>query len=153
MNTWDRGALFHLSGALQRRFAVIHVGPPDDAGYARLLDRHARGGDAPPLDPVARAMLGRLFSRRGLLAHRPFGPAIAIDVLRYVRRRASPGEALAEALGMMLVPQLEGLPGDAAAAVADLLDAELEDVATRAARADLRARLRELHPDLHEPGG
>src|SRR6185312_11926781 len=60
MNTWDRGALFHLSCALQRRFAVIHVGPPDDAGYARLLDRHAREGDGPPLDPAVRAALMRL---------------------------------------------------------------------------------------------
>ena len=152
MNTWDRGALFRLSYALLRRFAVIHVGAPDDAGYARLLDRHASElGDDPSLDPATRAALGRLFRSTGLLAHRPLGPAVALDMIRYIRRRAAPGEGLAEAIAMYLLPQLEGLPADAAAAVADLLDTELAAVASPRARLELRARLRELFPDLRLP--
>jgi 5-methylcytosine-specific restriction protein B len=153
MNTWDRGGLFRLSHALLRRFAVVHVGPPGDAGYARLLDHHASepGGD-PPLDPRARAALGRLFCGSGLLAHCPIGPAIAIDMIRYARRRAAPEVGLAEAVAMVLLPQLEGLPADSAAVVASLLDAEVGRSSSAEARGELRARLRELCPEAYFDG-
>jgi 5-methylcytosine-specific restriction protein B len=155
MNTWDRGALFRLSYALRRRFAIVHVGPPDDGGYARLLDHHARHASAsgdPPLDPGSHAALGRLFHSSGLLAHCPVGPAIALDMIRYARRRAAPGEGLAEAAAMYLLPQLEGLVGEAAAAAADVLDAELGRTASPKARDELRARLRELSPEWSRGG-
>ena len=149
MNTWDRTALFRLSYAALRRFAIIHVGAPDDGAYARLLEHHAREGDAaPPLDPGERDALGRLFCSTGLLAHRPVGPAIALDMIRYLRRRGAPGDGLAEAVAMYLLPQLEGLPPDAAIAVLGLLDAELGRVSSARARGELHARARELFPDL-----
>ena len=47
---------------------------------------------------------------------------------------------------MILLPQLEGLTGEAAAAVAGLLDAEL--VASARARRELGARLRELFDEV-----
>ncbi|MFT3768307.1 MAG: AAA family ATPase [Minicystis sp.] len=145
MNTWDRAALFRLSYAVQRRFAIVHVGAPDDAAYARLLERHAREGDAPPLDDASLAALLRLFSAAGLLAHRPIGPAIALDMVRYLRRRGEPGEGLAEAFTMYLLPQLEGLAPDAATAIWALLDAEAAR-APEHARRELLARFRELFP-------
>jgi MoxR-like ATPase len=171
LNTWDRATLFRLSAALLRRFAVVHVGPPDDAGYARILDRQALvndGGDPhtpgaaaegadPPLDAQAHEILGRLFSCAGLLAHCPVGPAIALDMVRYARRRGAgegclPGDALAEAAAMVLLPQLEGLPGDAALEVASVLDAEISPSTSVPALAELRARLRELCPDFRTRG-
>ena len=48
MNTWDKTSLFRLSYAVQRRFAVVHVGIPDDATYAHLIDRF---GATPGIDP------------------------------------------------------------------------------------------------------
>jgi hypothetical protein len=154
MNTWDRGALFRISYALRRRFAIVHVRPPDDEGYARLLDHHARlGSGDPPLDPGSRAALGRLFASSGLLACCPVGPAIALDMIRYARRRAAPGDGLAEAAAMVLLPQLDGLAADAAATAAGLLDAELGRSASPQARDELRARLRELSPEWSQGGG
>ncbi|MBK7760188.1 MAG: AAA family ATPase [Deltaproteobacteria bacterium] len=46
MNSWDRTSLFRLSAALQRRFAVIYVGPPDERDLETLLRGAAarRGG-------------------------------------------------------------------------------------------------------------
>jgi MoxR-like ATPase len=148
MNTWDRAALFRLSYAVQRRFAVVHVGVPGDDPYARLLDRGAREGDAPPLDAATLSSLGRLFRAEGLFAHRPIGPAIALDIVRYLRRRAAGPEALAEAFAMYLLPQLEGLGPDAAAAVWALLDAEIAG-APAATRGELEARFREMFPHAH----
>ncbi|APR81133.1 Hypothetical protein A7982_06480 [Minicystis rosea] len=145
MNTWDRAALFRLSYAVQRRFAIIHVGAPDDDAYARILDQHASSGAAPPLEGSARAALGRLFCSRGLLAHRPVGPAVAIDMARYLRRRGAAEEALAEAIAMYVLPQLEGLAPDAAAAVWALLDEETRGAPERARR-ELGARFGELFP-------
>ena len=58
MNTWDRASLFRLSYALERRFARVHVGVPDDAAYARLIRRAALGeGEGSPLEscPAPRA--------------------------------------------------------------------------------------------------
>jgi MoxR-like ATPase len=146
MNTWDRGALFRLSFAVQRRFAIVHVGAPDDAAYARLLARHARAGDRPPLDAAALASLCRVFSAAGVLAHRRIGPAVALDMIRYLRSRDA-REGLAEAFAMYLLPQLEGLAPDAALAVWSLLDAELES-APSPSRGELEARFRELFPGL-----
>jgi MoxR-like ATPase len=143
MNTWDRAALFRLSYAVQRRFAVVHVGVPGDEACARLIERGAREGAAPPLDDGVRASLVRLFRAAGLLGHRPIGPAIALDMVRYLRRRDAGREALAEALSMYLLPQLEGLGADAAAAVWALLDAEIAG-APAAARGELEARFREM---------
>jgi 5-methylcytosine-specific restriction enzyme B len=152
LNTWDRAHLFRLSAALLRRFAVVHVGPPDDAGYARILDREASAHAAdPPLDPAVRAAMGRLFCASGLLARCPIGPAIALDMTRYARRRDAGGEGLAEAVLVVLIPQLEGLPQGDALAVASILDAELSAVAPASALEEVRARLLDLCPDF-EPG-
>ena len=146
MNTWDRTALFRLSYALHRRFAVVHVGAPDDAGFARLIERHAAPADGPPLDPGVTAALLRLFSSEGVLSHRAVGPAIAIDMVRYLRRRAS-GDGLAEAVGMYLLPQLDGLALGSAEAVFRAVDEGVAGVASAGARGELCARFEEIFPD------
>lgn len=153
MNTWDRSSLFRLSYALERRFAVLHVGVPDDAGYARLVERLAseRSVD-PPLDPPAAARLLQLFCASGVLAHRPVGPAIAADMIRYLRRRGAPAEGLAEAIAMILLPQLEGLDDEAAAAVWALLAGLLAGWAAPRALAELEAHFRALFPGARISG-
>ncbi len=142
MNTWDRTALHRLSYALTRRFAVVHVDVPDDDAYARLLDREAsREGHDPPLDPAITRRLAGLFRSTGLFAYRPIGPAIALDLIRYVRRRDAGGAGLAEALAMFVVPQLEGLASDAAPAVIQLFEATLAHLAAAPEIAGLAARV------------
>jgi MoxR-like ATPase len=155
MNTWDKGALFRLSYAIQRRFAVVHVGVPDDAGYARLLTERARdGGRHGEVPPPALAVLLRLFRGAGLLAHRPLGPAVALDVVGYLATRGAEvgvGDALAEAFAMYLLPQLEGLDPDAAEQVFAILDGELRAIASREARAELAVLYGLLFPHATLP--
>jgi MoxR-like ATPase len=156
MNTWDRTALHRLSYAFSRRFAVVHVGVPDDDAYARLLDREAsREADDPPLDRAITERLTRLLRSSALFAHRPIGPAIALDMIRYLRRRDAGGEGLAEALAIFLLPQLEGLPSHAAPAVRALFASTLARLAPAPALADLTARVDEalgVRGDLDDPG-
>jgi MoxR-like ATPase len=147
MNTWDRAALFRLSYAVQRRFAIVHVGVPDDAAYARLL---ARAAAAPaleaPLDASGLRGLEKLFQQRGLIGLRPVGPAIAIDMVRYLRRRGAGGDGLAEAIGMFLLPQLEGLEPEAAAEALRRIRAALAGGASPGALAEIDARFEEAFP-------
>lgn len=147
MNTWDKTSLFRMSYALERRFAIVHVGVPADDRYARLLALHGtRAAADPPLDPAALAALTRLFCSTGILAHRPVGPAIAIDMIGYLRRRGAASEGLAEAVAIHLVPQLEGLDVEAAAAIRDRVIEALSPVTSRCAMAELAACLRALAP-------
>ena len=152
MNTWDKTSLFRLSYAVQRRFAIVHVDVPDDAAYAALLRRHAaQQGFDPPLEQGATEVLVDLFSSDGLLGLRPLGPALPLDMLRYVRRRAASepsfvGDALAEALAMFVLPQLEGLDQEAAGkALAAMADA-LRERCSRAGLQELRERFVDLFP-------
>jgi MoxR-like ATPase len=148
MNTWDKTSLFRLSYAVQRRFAVVFIGPPADATYAQLLEHHVGkdGDDPPPLVGDAVSRMKRLFCAAGLLAHRPLGPALAIDMVRYQRSRRAGGDGLAEAIALFLLPQLEGLDANPAVKVRDLLLEELEGWASSAAIADLRERFHDLFP-------
>lgn len=145
MNTWDKTSLFRLSFALQRRFAVISVGLPPQPDYHALLQREATApGDTPPLSEDELLPVLQLFSTDGLLAHRALGPAVALDVVRYLRQRRAPGEDLAEAFAFFVLPQLEGLERPSVHAIRELLRSTLE--ATDAAWDALDAQLMELFP-------
>lgn len=147
MNIWDKASLFRLSYAVQRRFALITVGLPDDVIYASILSRAATA-DAlhPPLSGAHLETLHRLFSRAGLLSLRAIGPAVALDVLRYLRRRGAEADGVAEALEMFVLPQLQGLGAADAKAARDCCTAVPGFSA--AARSSLEARFEELFPDL-----
>jgi 5-methylcytosine-specific restriction protein B len=152
MNTWDKSSLFRLSYAVQRRFAIVHIGVPNDASYARLiLDNATRNGIDPPLHPQARAAMLCLFQASGLFAYRPIGPSVALDMIRYMQRRGAPGDGLAEALAMYLLPQLEGLEPEAAAKVYALLDRDLVGFASAEARAELKLLYGLLFPHVELP--
>ncbi len=148
MNTWDKTSLFRLSYAVQRRFAVVFVGPPDDATFASIIDDAANAnGVSPTLDEGATARMKRLFRRDGLLAERLLGPAVALDMIHYQRRRQAGGDGFLEAVALFLLPQLEGIEADRAARVERLLRADA-GWASEAATRDLRERLADLFPSL-----
>lgn len=57
MNTWDKTSLFRLSYAVQRRFAIVHVGVRTDADLEPLVRRHAQQeGLDPALEPKVGAL-------------------------------------------------------------------------------------------------
>jgi MoxR-like ATPase len=153
MNTWDKTSLFRLSYAVQRRFAVVYIGTPPDSTYAQILDVHsAMDSEAfPPMDIEALARMKRLFCAAGLLAHRPLGPAIAIDMVRYQRHRRAGGDGLAEAVALFLLPQLEGLDPDLAVNIFRVLLNGLKDWASEESLAELRTRYRDLFPSVTLP--
>lgn len=143
MNTWDKTSLFRLSYAVQRRFAVVLMGPPDDATFAAIIDDAAQESAVPPpLDAAAVARMKRLFRRDGLLAERQLGPAVALDMIRYQRQRQAAGDGFLESVALFLLPQLEGLDVARAERVERLVSTE----ASEAASAALRERFADLFP-------
>ena len=148
MNTWDKTSLFRLSFAVQRRFAILYVGCPPVADYAELLVAVATGaGPGQPLPEGRASQIATLFSPSGLLAQREIGPAIAQDVVRYTRRRQRAGDGLAEALGMFLLAQLEGLSDEKARGAWKAIRAALADWTQPSSVEELRQRFIDLFPD------
>lgn len=110
LNTEDKASLYEMSFAFLRRFAFVHVPLPDERGVDRLC-QHILKITGLGEQPVARlrALWGRLRQTR------PLGPAILLDMARYLDHRHAIAtqqgwtEALSEAIAMYVVPQLEGL--------------------------------------------
>jgi hypothetical protein len=150
MNTWDKTSLFRLSFAVQRRFAVINVGIPSDGQYAKILERVANEGMG-VVDGLDGSLLARvqgLFTREHLLGMREVGPAVARDMVNYLRTRESHGDGLAEAIEMFLLPQLQGLSDAHAGKMRDLCVSAAELGASEDAKRSLKARFSELFPTL-----
>src|SRR5690606_31002586 len=62
MNIWDKTSLFRLSYAVQRRFAIINVGLPEDSVYASILRVAAEEGALlPTMAPTHLPSVLRLF--------------------------------------------------------------------------------------------
>ncbi|MEQ1564034.1 MAG: AAA family ATPase [Myxococcota bacterium] len=150
MNTWDKTSLFRLSYAVQRRFAILTVDPPEPALYAALLRRHGAdpGFSGRPLPTALLDVVVRWFSREGLLAHRAVGPAVALDLVRYLRERGDDGFGLAEGIALFLLPQLEGLESKSAKAVRAMFEQDTGTHGSAEALAELRRRYEDLFPTL-----
>ena len=150
MNTWDKTSLFRLSFALQRRFAVVQVSAPSADEYATLIRARATAeGRDPALEEGSIERINALVA--GLLSLREVGPAVMLDVVRYMRRRAheiAAGDALAEAVMLLVMPQLDGLPHDAAVTANRVVSAALKEYASEAATVEVAARFRELFPHV-----
>jgi MoxR-like ATPase len=102
MNTYDKNALFPISLAVTRRFAMIYV-PIPAAG--EILPYISAKYD---VETSEESLLYLLSSPK---CPRPLGPAILLDVAHYLNRaQATRGKALLEALTMFVLPQLAGLP-------------------------------------------
>jgi hypothetical protein len=126
---------------------------PEDDDYGKILrgGAESQGFDS-ELDPAATERIVGLFRTDGLLGHRAVGPAIALDMIRYMRRRGGSGEAFAEAVVLYLLPQLEGLDGVRTREVRTLIVSTLEGWAPDGVRSWLSARFDELFPELETIG-
>ena len=148
MNVYDRASLYSMSLALMRRFAFIDVNIPSEALYGALIDSWGES-----LPPRALSQTKRLLApSTRLMMHRTLGPAIARDMLRYMKERAEEGspeesvdEHLCEALLLYGCSQLDGMDREAAIAVYAELRATLGD--SERAR-DVLARIRSLYPGI-----
>jgi MoxR-like ATPase len=105
LNSRDRDLLFSLSYALMRRFAVVEVPVPSADVFAEILA--AAGG-------AGSATLRQRVLALHALPHRRLGPAILLDVARYLRERTSitdvaDDDAFAEAFSAFVAPQLDDL--------------------------------------------
>lgn len=119
MNLMDRDVLFDVSHALLRRFAYIEVGLPDRGTYESLLGSHATG--TATIDLAVAKLAG--------LTHLSLGPAITLDVARYVKARLggdpgiAPKQLLDEAISLFIEPQLSSLRPHQISAARTELDA------------------------------
>jgi len=105
MNVFDKSLLFEMSFALMRRFAFIEVPSPSLATFHTLID-NAAGGDADAANIAKNLLVVRRF--------KDLGPAVFIDLARYLRERrqigAAPDSTAAfEAFYGYLLPQFEGI--------------------------------------------
>ena len=131
MNVYDKASLFAMSYAFMRRFAFVDVAVPANAAYQQLIRHFLESGRLPFHEHRVPQDLYKLFSRDDenyLMRWRALGPAIALDVVRYLHHRAGGQEEnptreqlakaltrghLAEALLLYVVPQFDGLEQDA----------------------------------------
>ncbi len=145
MNVFDKTLLFEMSFALMRRFAFIEVASPSEAVFEGLIERASSG------DPRAAALTKALL---GLRSVKDLGPAVYMDLARYLRERialgdAEDGQLLFEGFYSYLLPQFEGID----AATGDRLYAMLAPLMSGASRKErLRASLNAvLGLELQEP--
>lgn len=145
MNVFDKTLLFEMSFALMRRFAFIEVASPSRAVFEGLIDKASSG------DPRAASLTKILL---GLRAVKDLGPAVYMDLARYLRERialgdAEDGQLLFEGFYSYLLPQFEGIDAE----TGDRLYALLTPLMSGASRKErLRATLNAvLGLELQEP--
>ena len=108
LNTTDKASLYEMSFAFMRRFAFVHVPLPTAAGLDEIGREVLRGrlGLDDPLAAAVTDLWGRLSVQL------PLGPAIVIDIARYLAKRVATAAdheaAVSEAIAMYVVPHLEG---------------------------------------------
>lgn len=149
MNIRDKASLFRLSYAFLRRFAVVAVPELDEGNLQRLGKRAAAELTLP--DSIRDLALRALSPKTGLGRFAPLGPSLLIDILRYARARGGGADrAVAEAVGMVVVPQLEGLADSQARAADELLDTLFG--ADPEALSELRTQFRSNFPHVFHFG-
>ena len=105
MNVFDKSLLFEMSFALMRRFAFIEVASPDLKVFEELIDDSAKG------EAKAATLAKQLLALRDI---KDLGPAVFIDLTKFLRERislqeAEDGQLLFEAFYSYLLPQFEGI--------------------------------------------
>lgn len=110
MNEYDKNALFDLSYAFMRRFAIIRIGLPDK--YDEVVEKWAT---AAKIDTSIVANIKEITAFN--MHNREIGPAIFKSIIAYMTERAKMGTNYvlyyAEALAIYLVPQLQGIDEEA----------------------------------------
>lgn len=117
MNVFDKTLLFEMSYALMRRFAFVEVASPSQAVFEALIDRES-GGEAEPA-AIAKSLLV-------LRKLKDLGPAVFMDLTRYIRERKASaavedGQLIFEAFYSYLLPQFEGIDDDSGVELNDAL--------------------------------
>lgn len=105
MNVFDKSLLFEMSFALMRRFAFIEVPSPDLPTFEHLITS-AADGDAQAVELTMRFL--------ALRSHKDLGPALFMDMARYLAARgqtdgAEQAQLAFEAFYSFLLPQFEGV--------------------------------------------
>jgi MoxR-like ATPase len=105
MNVFDKSLLFEMSFALMRRFAFIEVPSPPRAVFEQLVEA-AASNDSTSVEITTRFL--------SLRAHTDLGPALFMDMARYLAVRSQDEEADIEQLAYeafysFLLPQFEGI--------------------------------------------
>lgn len=105
MNVFDKSLLFEMSFALMRRFAFIEVASPAPEIFGELIDQAAAG------ELKAASLAKQLLVLRDI---KDLGPAVFIDLTKYLRERislqqAEDGQLMFEAFYSYLLPQFEGI--------------------------------------------
>ena len=157
MNVYDKASLFEMSYAFMRRFAFVDVGIPDQGTFTQLIGLFLRQADLADdaEDVVAKVLREQLFNQRGkVMQHRPLGPAIARDMIRYIARRRQQTDAatldhVAEAFLLYAVPQFDGLEEHKIVEVVNALKDIF--VPTAVATQAIHHRLQELFPQYTLP--
>jgi MoxR-like ATPase len=122
MNVFDKSLLFEMSFALMRRFAFIEVSAPDDAVYESLI-RNQAGDDSELADQI----YGLLKPFLRLRAVKELGPALFIDMARFVRSRVqldpiSDHDLAFQVFYSYLLPQFEGVDDEGGRRLVRLLE-------------------------------
>jgi MoxR-like ATPase len=106
MNEYDKNALFDMSYAFMRRFAIIRVGLPDN--YADIVSTWCHDSG---LEESIILNICSIITKH--MEQREIGPAIFKSIIAYMKSRIMTGTKMklyyAEALAIFLVPQLQGL--------------------------------------------
>ena len=130
VNSFDRTYLFTLGFALQRRFAVIEIGPPEPEEERRAVaGQLGRRED----DEVVR-LASELVKKMRDLTDRPVGTATLVDIAMialeaHEKEGVSVKEAIDLAASMALPSQLEGLPRDVLEKLASNLEEDYRQTA------------------------
>ncbi|MCH9651560.1 MAG: CHAT domain-containing protein [Deltaproteobacteria bacterium] len=160
MNVYDRASLFAMSKAFMRRFAFVEVDIPEPDVYAKLISDFMKRKRLRLSDPGTTTLQSLFRKSEGdasnaLMQWRSLGPAIALDIIRYLVRRIpaldelKPSDAdrqrlerkeLADALALYVVPQLEDLEKEAVTQILDLL------TRTFPGETNLTRRVKDLFP-------
>ena len=158
VNIFDKASLFAMSYAFMRRFAFVDVAVPSDKLYQRLIRHFYQMADL-PLDALAEGVLEYLdsfFSQENhLMRCRSLGPAIAKDVVRYLRYRTDGNQQVtlghvAEALLLYVTPQLDGLERENILDIYDDLKRHFEKQILQIECEALLQRIKELFPFIHQ---
>jgi uncharacterized protein YjbI with pentapeptide repeats/MoxR-like ATPase len=159
VNIFDKASLFAMSYAFMRRFAFVDAPIPSDQLYKRLIDHFFQSVDLSLDAPNQSGVLEYLYDffnreKNSVMRYRPLGPAIAKDVVRYLRYSTSDNQEVtlgnvAEALLLYVLPQLDGLERESILEVYDTLKHDFEQHCRNECEALLQ-RIKDLFPFIHQ---
>ncbi|MGC4046452.1 MAG: AAA family ATPase [Armatimonas sp.] len=148
MNVFDKASLYAMSFAFMRRFAFIHVPQPKTEHYRALIHEKFLGGADDAMQKEYESAVDFFAVDNVITLQRPLGPALARDVLAYMKRRGG-RTAFGEAFALFVVPQLDGLDEPVILGIYDYLSKLFMGDGDRPSDAYLpsvKKRIEELYP-------